>query len=271
MTHLRIVLSALLAAASMAPIAADACGADSDCTIGTGTYRVAMPAGHGDGDMVGAIVYLHGYQSSGAQAMDFDALREVADRLGVALIAPDGRDGTWGLPDVFASRRDDVGFVTEAIDDAISRFPIDADRILVTGFSLGGSMAWYLACTQGTRYAGYAPIAGAFWEPYMADCATPLPEMRHVHGRADETVPMRGRKLSVATQGDVYRSFALLRTAAECSGDLANETIDGELACTTQTCGGAVQELCLHDGGHSVKPQWIERAWRTLAQARGWS
>ena len=105
----------------------------------------------------------------------------------------------------------------------------------------------------------------------MDDCATPLPRIHHVHGLADETVPMRGRKLSIATQGDVYRSFALLRSAAECGGDLGGETRDGELTCTAQACGDEVQELCTHEGGHSIKPQWIERAWRALAAARGWS
>ena len=133
-----VVLSAALAAAPVAT----ACGTDSDCAAEGGSYRIAVPADAARGAEVGAIVYLHGYQASGAQAMGFAALRDMADRLGVALIAPNGEGGTWGLPRVFASRRDDVAFVTGAIEDAVARFPIDADRILLTGFSLGGSMAW---------------------------------------------------------------------------------------------------------------------------------
>jgi polyhydroxybutyrate depolymerase len=99
----------------------------------------------------------------------------------------------------------------------------------------------------------------------------PLAEIRHVHGLADETVPLAGRKLSVATQGDTRRSFALLRRFAGCGNGLEGAAVAGELTCAAQACGGARQELCLHEGGHSVKPAWIERAWREIARARGWS
>lgn len=260
-----------LAAVLAAPPPAWACGARSDCAVAGGDYRIAMPESADAAKPAGAIVFLHGYQGTPEGIMDFAALRETAARLGVALIAPRGRDGSWNLPGVFGLQRDDVAFVSAVVDDALGRFPLDRERIVIAGFSLGGSMSWYMACTQGNRYAGYVPIAGAFWEPYMPDCATPLPELHHVHGRADTTVPLTGRVLSMATQGDVYRSFGLLAEAAACTATLGSETQDGALACMRQTCGGAVQELCLHDGGHSVEPAWIERGWRAIAASRGWS
>lgn len=264
----RLPALALIVAFLLAPGApATACGADSDCAVADGDYRIALPEDAGAGP-VGAIVYLHGYQGSPQGVMGFAALRETATRLGVALIAPRGEDGTWGLPGVFDARRDDVAFINAAIDDAVARFPVDPARIVISGFSLGGSMTWYMACTQGRRYAGYAPIAGAFWEPYMPDCATPLPELHHVHGRADETVPLEGKKLSMAVQGDVWRSFALLRDAAGCEAPLPPVAEGGALDCARQICGGSVQEICLHDGGHSVRPEWIERAWNAIASGR---
>ncbi len=248
-----------------------ACGSETDCAVAGGGYRIAMPEGAMADGEVGAIVYLHGYRGTPEGVMGFEALRETADRLGVALIAPRGEDGSWGLPGVFGARRDDVAFVDAVVEDAVARFPIDRERIVISGFSLGGSMTWYMACVAGRGYAGYVPIAGAFWEPYMPDCVTPLPELHHVHGRADRTVPLEGRRLSVAVQGDVFRSFALLREAAGCAVPLPPMAEGGALDCARQSCGGAEQELCLHDGGHSVQPEWIERGWRAIAARKGWS
>jgi polyhydroxybutyrate depolymerase len=266
----------LLAALALAVLAmtapAHACGSDSDCRVTDGGYRIALPEGAEAAP--GALVYLHGWQGTPEGVMRFAALRSMADRLGIALIAPRGADKGWMLPRAFAgvrAPRDDIGYVNAVVDDAVARFGLDPERIVVSGFSLGGSMTWYIACAEGGRYAGYIPVAGAFWEPYVEDCVMPLAEIRHVHGLADETVPLAGRKLSVATQGDTRRSFALLRGFAGCGGTLDGARAAGDLTCAVQTCGGTRQELCLHDGGHSVKPAWIERAWREIARVRGWS
>jgi len=252
----------LLAAAT----GAQACGPETDCALATGSYRIALPETRPG---AGAILYLHGYRGSPEEVMGFAALSDLAEELGVALIAPRGEGMSWNLPGAFPGGRDDVAFVRAVADDAAGRFGLDRDRMLVAGFSVGGSMAWYVACAEGRGFAGYAPIAGAFWEPYVTDCRQPLPELHHVHGRADRTVPLAGRRLSMATQGDTYRSFALLRRFSGCSGDLAGAEVDGELACAQQSCGGSVQELCLHDGGHSVRPEWIARAWHRLAKGDG--
>lgn len=247
-----------------------ACGVASDCDVPGGSYRIAMPARADAEHKVGAIVYIHGYQGSPEGVMEYTALRDVADRLGVALIAPRGLNKSWSLPGAFRQRRDEVAFIRAVVDDAVAHGRIDSSRIMISGFSVGGSMTWYVACAEGRHYAGYAPIAGSFWEPYVEGCKLPLPFIYHVHGLSDETVPMEGRSLSVGTQGDTYKSFGLLRRFSGCEAELDGETREGKLTCSRQTCGGAVQQLCLHDGGHSVQPIWIENAWRKLAAANRW-
>lgn len=246
------------------------CGTDTDCTVAGGSYRIALPATPGGEAVRGAIIYLHGYRGTPEDVMSFGALRDVADRLGVALVAPRGEEMSWNLPGVFGGGRNDVAFIVGVTQDAVARFGIDPNRILVSGFSVGGSMAWYLACAEGRRYAGYAPIAGAFWEPYVTACRLPLPRIYHVHGTADRTVPLEGRRLSVATQGDVFRSFEILRGLSQCTDELAGADSADDLTCARQRCGGSEQELCLHNGGHSVRPEWIENAWRQLSEEGDW-
>lgn len=264
------VLTLAIVFAVLQPNAAGACGQTSDCLVSDGRYRIALPAPDSNDRPHPALVYLHGYQGTPAGAMAFQALRDTASDLGVALIAPAGKNRSWGLPDAFDERRDDIAFIDTVIEDATDRFDIDRERIVISGFSLGASMTWYIACARGDAYAGYIAIAGAFWEPYVEDCHDPLPTLHHVHGLNDTTIPLEGRQLSMATQGDTRRSFALLRSFSDCRADLEGQTAVNLLSCTRQACGGTVQELCLHDGGHSVRPIWIARAWRLIAARQGW-
>jgi polyhydroxybutyrate depolymerase len=267
---MRILGLALLASVTFGAGAALACGADSDCLVEGGDYRAALPPEAGD--KLGAIVFLHGSDGSPEDIMGFAALREVTDRLGVALIVPRGINGAWRLPEAYPGPRDDVAFIDRVVADAEARFPIDPDRIMIAGFSLGASMAWYVACAEGTRYAGYAAVAGAFWEPYVGGCVTPLPDLFHVHGLTDDVVPLDGLVLPDAIEGSTWESFALLRDFSGCAGALEPEPSEEDgLECSVQACGGASQEICLHPGGHGVDPRWIERAWRHLAALKGWN
>lgn len=272
---MRPLALAATAALFLAPALARACGPDSDCLVEGGDYRVALPDGGSAAAALGAIVFLHGSDGSPEDIMGFAALRDVADRLGVALIVPRGINGAWQLPGAVPGPRDDVAFVDRVIDDAESRFPIDPDRIMVAGFSLGASLTWYVACADGDRYAGYAAVAGAFWAPYVDGCVTPLPPLFHVQGSADDVVPLQGLVMPEAIEVDTWQSFALLRDFSACEGALEPETPDDDgeddgLDCSAQVCGGAAQEICVHSGGHSVEPRWIERAWRRLAAEKGW-
>ncbi len=268
---MRLLTCATVAAAvlGLTSGALSACGAQSDCPVATGDYRVALPSVPDGSGKMGAIVLLHGYNSSPEDMMKFQPIRDMANRLGIALIVPRGMNRSWNLPGAFPPARDDVAFIHSVVADAERNLLLDRDRVMIAGFSQGASMTWYIACAEGRRYAGYAAIAGSFWEPYVETCALPLPYLYHIHGTADETVPMKGRALPMATQGDTYKSFALLRRLSSCQARLEPEPAEGELSCSRQSCGGAEQELCLHNGGHELNPTWIERAWTRLAKARG--
>jgi predicted esterase len=50
--------------------------------------------------------------------------------------------------------------VLEGIEDVVAKYPIDRDRISVTGFSMGGAATWYLASHYPELFAAAAPMAG---------------------------------------------------------------------------------------------------------------
>lgn len=256
------------------PQSGEACPTPTGCIVATGSYRIVLPPPAASERRVGAIMYFHGYQGSAEEVIADPGLLAVARRLGVALIAPDGAGRTWSYPGSPARNRDEFAFVGQVLDDAAARFPVDSRRILASGFSQGGSMVWYLACRMPARFAAFAPIAGAFWEPLPERCDGPRPPLIHVHGTSDATVPLAGRALrSGARQGDVFKSFAIIApggcTAALAETARAASESEG-LACRiARGCDGKARlELCLHAGGHEADPAWVERAWRSTMPAK---
>jgi polyhydroxybutyrate depolymerase len=69
---------------------------------------------------------------------------------------------------------------------------VDAHRIYVTGFSLGGGMAYRVACTLSDQVAALATAAGAFYQaPVGCHPSRPLPVLE-IHGQADKFAPYNG-------------------------------------------------------------------------------
>ena len=128
---------------------------------------------------------------------------------GYVVIAPTGltRPGRTGGSWSFGTRpplRDELAFVREVLTDAEARFHIDRGRVLLTGFSVGGSLVWYLACAAPRDFAAFAPVAGGFWQPLPETCAGPV-KLLHTHGWRDRTVPLEGRPLRPGLeQGDIF-------------------------------------------------------------------
>ena len=57
------------------------------------------------------------------------------DRLGVLLIAPHGEGETWSFPGSPGRFRDEFELVRDVLDDVGKRFPVDARRLVASGFS----------------------------------------------------------------------------------------------------------------------------------------
>ncbi len=132
---------------------------------------------------------------------------------GFVMIAPEGVIGpifggwTWNVPGVptygggypSEDARDDVDFISKAIDKAIKEACIDTRRIYVIGFSGGGRMASRLACDLSDRIASVVAIGGIRFSkasdtklglPHAVDCvpsrAVPI---KAIHGHWDPVNP----------------------------------------------------------------------------------
>ncbi|MGX1305899.1 polyhydroxybutyrate depolymerase [Amorphus suaedae] len=257
------VVGALLA--SGAAIARDDCGQTSACSVEGGEYRIHAPAGWDGTTPLPALFYFHGWQGTADSVMENDGIMKAADALGVLLVVPNGQGKTWSFPGSPERHRDEIAFVSHVLDDVEARYPIQAGRTVATGFSMGASMTWFVACSLGERFAGFVPVAGAYWNPIPTDCPSPVPNLIQIHGTSDDVVPMAGRAIGESSrQSDVNASLKTWRDRAGC--EATPEPVEmGELACLRwRGCGGKLLELCTHPGGHMIKPEWVVDGYRTL-------
>lgn len=278
---MRPILCAALAALALAALPTEGsaearCGGpDTPCQIPLGSYHVALPEAPADGP-IPAFVYFHGAGGSGRGIAEADFAQALNAR-GYAVIAPNGLERPssrfgpgWSFRPDGPQQRDELAFTRALIDDAVSRFDIDPDRIVLSGYSIGGSLVWYLACADPQLAAAYTPYAGGFWRPHPSACEGPV-KLLHTHGWRDQTVPLEGRPLRSGAiyQGDIFEGLMEWRETNGC--DLlradAFET-DGRYwrRRWTACAPGSALEFALWPGGHqrpdaewaAMAADWVE-------------
>ncbi|WP_297777139.1 PHB depolymerase family esterase [uncultured Roseovarius sp.] len=250
--------------------AAPLCGdPDTPCETATGSYHIALPEGPGPHPV---LVFLHGYGGRGGPMVEGATARDATAR-GYAYIAPNGlirparTRPSWNFHPDFPGQRDEAAFLQEVMQDAATRFDIDPKRSLLAGFSIGGSLASYIACATPKAFSAYAPVSGSFWRPHPTGCAGPV-RLLHAHGWRDEVVPLEGRVIRQVmgrdfAQGDVIHAMGLWRAANGCENHRADRfetTGNYWRRIWTRCTPGSALEFALFDGGHTVP-----KGWSTLA------
>jgi polyhydroxybutyrate depolymerase len=243
------------------------CGGKTEpCQIAEGSYNVALPENWAGGP---AVLHLHGFGGSGAKVIGNTGFAANITKRGYALIAPTGQlfdedkpnSRDWGVDDGAQYARDDIRFINAVLDDAAVRFGFDRDRVLVSGFSRGGSMVWDLACSAPDTARAYAPASGGFWAPFPAKCEGPV-KLFHTHGFKDKTVPLEGRPAVFGgvnyTQSDIYQGLQRWRQANGCGSRATDHVIEGVIwrKIWGDCDPGAALEFALHPGGHGLPKGW---------------
>jgi poly(3-hydroxybutyrate) depolymerase len=175
-------------------------------------YQVYVPRDYSSTSRWPVILALHGggdygrdglVQTNGGLA---SAVRRQADRYPAIIVFPQSpRDGTPGFQ-ALGGR-----LALAALDRTISEFAIDPERVYLTGMSMGGNGAWYLAYHNPDRFAALVVVCGfideftgmtsgvrypAIVTPLVSDpFAAIAHRLKHVpiwlvHGDADPTVPV---------------------------------------------------------------------------------
>ncbi|MFL0267456.1 prolyl oligopeptidase family serine peptidase [Candidatus Clostridium radicumherbarum] len=82
------------------------------------------------------------------------------------------------------------------IEDIISNYSVDPEKIYLTGISMGGFAAWKLACKHPEKFAAILPICGGPWNACYDEEISNLKDIAvwAFHGAKDEVVPIEGTK-----------------------------------------------------------------------------
>ncbi len=240
------------------------------CSFDGGTYHVALP--DTDTELRGAIMFVHGWGGSGTSVLGNRRWVPEVLAKGYAIIAPDGtpREGRsgrrWSFHPDWPQQRDDVAFLAAVRDDAATRFDLDASKMALGGFSIGGSMTHYLACATPDAFFAYVPVGGAFWRTHPEGCNGAV-RLLHTHGWRDTTVPLEGRVVrgedandpDALMQGDVFYAFDVWRKENGCfqlRGDRFETSGMFWQRAWDRCTPGTALELALFDGGHTVPAGW---------------
>ena len=162
--------------------------------------RVKWPSDY-DGGSLPLVLQLHGYTGNGTWDWQWPRLEDHIDDTGILLVTGEGTVDPDGEPfwnatdaccDLYSSGVDDVAWLTSVIDRVIAVFPVDEERIYVTGLSNGGFMSYRMACELSPRVAAIASVAGMDFGDPEACVPAEAVSVLHIHGTADQTVPYDG-------------------------------------------------------------------------------
>ena len=157
-------------------------------------YLLVPPTGLSRSERAPLIVFLHG---SGERGDDLAKVKlwspfpwlESGHKLPAFVVAPQ-----CPLKDHWEDRFNELdGF----LDSLLSQYPIDENRVLLTGFSMGGFGTWLWAQHRPERFAAIMPVGGNGFDVRDYRVGHDLGGLDEtpvwmIHGAQDEVIPVAG-------------------------------------------------------------------------------
>ena len=154
-----------------------------------GTSTVALQNGRDgllavpEGEISGLVVALHGAGGQAAAALRlFD---RIADRVGLAILAPASAGTTWAM--LRSGPDPDTPALDTALDRLFQEHPFDPGRVAIAGFSDGASYAVSLGLANGDLFPKVVAFSPGF---EAADRHQGRPAFFITYGTRDEVLPI---------------------------------------------------------------------------------
>ncbi|MEQ9297446.1 MAG: PHB depolymerase family esterase [Cyclobacteriaceae bacterium] len=236
-------------------------------------YVVHLPPAYDPGQSTSLVIVLHGGSGSADNVQGFTRMNQVSNEHNFLVVYPQGYAPTaiggfsWadgrGTP-ADDMNIDDIGFIDKMIDELILDYPINQDKIYISGFSNGGFMTQRLACEMNDRFAAMASLGSTQDEILSANCRPerPIP-MIIIIGTDDPSVPYNGGPME-NIEPDVISASGLLSfwsTNNDCQTELSSinlpdiNTTDNSTVTvfefTNCECEANVKHYRINGGGHT--------------------
>ncbi len=151
-------------------------------------YQLFLPRGYEEADEKWPLIlFLHGRgESYGPLSLvkkwGPPRIAETDPEFPYVVVSPQcpGKE-SWNQP-----RQQEI--LVALLDDVLKRYRVDADRVYLTGLSMGGYGSWTLAAGHPERFAAVVPVCGG-GKPEDADKLKSLP-IWAFHGDQDKAVPL---------------------------------------------------------------------------------
>jgi predicted peptidase len=151
-------------------------------------YLLYLPKGYGEkkDQKWPLLLFLHG---AGERGSDLNLVKkhgppkliDQGKELPFVVVSPQCPTSSWWPEQVDA--------LTALLDEIQSKYAVDADRVYLTGLSMGGFGTWTLACRYPERFAALAPICGG-GDKYLVSRLKNVP-VWVFHGAKDPVVPLQ--------------------------------------------------------------------------------
>jgi polyhydroxybutyrate depolymerase len=229
---------------------------DSDISILSAgvkrTFILHLPPSYGRQPQPLVISY-HGYTFTAERMARYTNMAAEADKAGFMLLFPQGLDNppSWNAG-INTGDADDVQFTRDLISYMGKNYCTDMHRIYVTGFSLGGGMAYRIACTLTGQIAAVATVAGAYYHaPGGCHPSRPIPVLE-IHSQADPDAPYDGNPGAGMAAVEVYLNLWLAHDGCDRTSKVFFQRGDVTGIVWTHCAGGStVVHYRVSDGGHN--------------------
>jgi predicted peptidase len=146
------------------------------------SYAISLPPSYSSSTPAPLILALHyGIGNRDSTGVGSDLVKGIIgpalEGLGAIIVAPDSVRGNW-------STSENQRAVNALLDMVIAHYAIDRGRVAVTGYSMGGTGAWYWAEKFPERFSAVLPIAS---RPPASAVGWRLPVLA-IHSRDDQVV-----------------------------------------------------------------------------------
>jgi len=151
-------------------------------------FIIYIPANYTGNTPVPLVLNLHGRSRTASNQMEFGDFRPIADTAGFIIVHPQGLKDmqgrlSWNY-ELTGDTAKDFKFIEALIDNLLSDYTIDQDRIYGTGFSRGVFMCCQMSCRFGDRFAAVGGVAGSFVDSTGCGAFYPKPFIQ-IHGTND--------------------------------------------------------------------------------------